>query len=82
MCLSMLLADGVSEDVSVFESARALLPRVKGAFCLTFTDGHTLYAARDPHGVRPLVLGRLPGLGRGFGDLCARHRRRAVHPRD
>ena len=59
MCLSMLLADGVDEDTSVFDSARDLLPRVKGAFCLTFTDGHTMYAARDPHGVRPLVLGRL-----------------------
>ena len=41
MCLSMLLADGVDEDTSVFDSARDLLPRVKGAFCLTFTDGHT-----------------------------------------
>ena len=59
MCLSMLLADGVDEDTSVFDSARDFLPRVKGAFCLTFTDGHTMYAARDPHGVRPLVLGRL-----------------------
>lgn len=71
MCLSMLLADGVSEDVSVFESARALLPRVKGAFCLTFTDGHTLYAARDPHGVRPLVLGRLPKGWVVASETCA-----------
>lgn len=59
MCLSMLLADGVSDDTTVFDSALELLPSVKGAFCLTFTDGHTLYAARDPHGVRPLSLGRL-----------------------
>jgi len=59
MCLSLLLADGVSDDTSVFDSALQLLPEVKGAFCLTFTDGHTLYAARDPHGVRPLALGRL-----------------------
>lgn len=71
MCLSMLLADGVSESVSVFESARALLPRVKGAFCLTFTDGHTLYAARDPHGVRPLVLGRLPKGWVVASETCA-----------
>ena len=59
MCLSILLADGVNEDNTVFDSALHLLPTVKGAFCLTFTDGHTLYAARDPHGVRPLALGRL-----------------------
>jgi len=30
-----------------------------GAFCLVFMDENTLYAARDPQGVRPLVLGRL-----------------------
>ena len=35
------------------------MPTLRGAFCLTFMDEHTLYAARDPQGVRPLVLGRL-----------------------
>lgn len=41
------------------QTALELLPRVKGAFCLAFMDETTLYAARDPQGVRPLVLGRL-----------------------
>ena len=36
-----------------------VLPRLRGAFCLVFMDDETLYAARDPQGVRPLVLGRL-----------------------
>ena len=36
-----------------------LLAGVRGAFCLTFMDENTLYAARDPYGVRPLSLGRL-----------------------
>ncbi|WP_197319710.1 amidophosphoribosyltransferase [Saccharomonospora sp. NB11] len=40
-------------------AALELLPDVRGAFCLVFADENTLYAARDPHGVRPLVLGRL-----------------------
>ena len=31
--------------------------RLRGAFCLVFMDEHTLYAARDPQGVRPLVPG-------------------------
>jgi len=35
-----------------------VLPTLRGAFCLVFMDESTLYAARDPHGVRPLVLGR------------------------
>ena len=36
-----------------------MLPRLRGAFCLVFMDEETLYAARDPQGIRPLVLGRL-----------------------
>ena len=36
-----------------------MLPLLKGAFSLIFCDETTLYAARDAHGVRPLVLGRL-----------------------
>ncbi|MFD1506339.1 amidophosphoribosyltransferase [Georgenia yuyongxinii] len=39
--------------------AMEVLPLLEGAFSLTFMDEHTLYAARDAHGVRPLVLGRL-----------------------
>ncbi len=46
-------------DRSLEEAAATVLPRLVGAFCLTFMDEHTLYAARDPWGVRPLVLGRL-----------------------
>lgn len=46
-------------DSSLEATALELLPKVKGAYCLTFMDEHTLYAARDPQGVRPLVLGRL-----------------------
>jgi amidophosphoribosyltransferase len=46
-------------DVSVEQAAMEVLPRLQGAFSLVFMDEHTLYAARDPQGVRPLVLGRL-----------------------
>lgn len=41
------------------QAALEVLPRLKGAFSLVFMDEHTLYAARDRHGIRPLVLGRL-----------------------
>jgi amidophosphoribosyltransferase len=40
-------------------AAATVLPRAKGAYSLVFMDEQTLYAARDPHGFRPLVLGRL-----------------------
>jgi len=46
-------------DSSLEATALELLPLIKGAYCLAFMDEHTLYAARDPQGVRPLVLGRL-----------------------
>ncbi|MBA2391089.1 MAG: amidophosphoribosyltransferase [Geodermatophilaceae bacterium] len=46
-------------DQSVEAAAMEVLPRLRGAFSLVFMDEHTLYAARDPQGVRPLVLGRL-----------------------
>ncbi|HEY6749182.1 MAG TPA: amidophosphoribosyltransferase, partial [Mycobacteriales bacterium] len=46
-------------DLSVEAAARKVLPTLSGAFSLVFMDEHTLYAARDGYGVRPLVLGRL-----------------------
>ena len=56
--LGALLAHAAA-DSTLEQAALELLPTVRGAFCLTFMDENTLYAARDPHGVRPLSLGRL-----------------------
>ncbi len=51
---------GAAGPASLVETAAAtVLPLVKGAYSLVFMDEQTLYAARDPHGFRPLVLGRL-----------------------
>jgi amidophosphoribosyltransferase len=46
-------------DSTIEQAAMELLPTLRGAFCFTFMDEQTLYAARDPQGVRPLCLGRL-----------------------
>jgi len=46
-------------DRSVEEAALEVLPTLRGAFSLVFMDETTLYGARDPQGIRPLVLGRL-----------------------
>lgn len=56
--LGALLAHAAN-DATLESAAADLLPSVRGAFCLTFMDENTLYAARDAHGVRPLSLGRL-----------------------
>ncbi|MEL4359272.1 MULTISPECIES: amidophosphoribosyltransferase [unclassified Luteococcus] len=58
MILSALLAS--YDDCSLEEAALEVLPKLRGAFCLTFMDEQTLYAARDPQGIRPLALGQLP----------------------
>ncbi|MBB1246957.1 amidophosphoribosyltransferase [Streptomyces durbertensis] len=60
--VTALLAGQTDDDgkpLTVEESAAKVLPQVKGAFSFVFMDEHTLYAARDPQGIRPLVLGRL-----------------------
>ncbi|MEU6072347.1 amidophosphoribosyltransferase [Micromonospora sp. NPDC047074] len=55
--VTMLLAS--RPDLSVEAAALEVLPQLRGAFSFVFMDESTLYAARDAHGVRPLVLGRL-----------------------
>lgn len=47
------------ESESIERIALDVLPRLVGAFSLAFMTETALYAARDAHGVRPLVLGRL-----------------------
>ncbi len=41
------------------EAIKELMGHLRGAYCFTVMDEKTLYAARDPQGIRPLVLGRL-----------------------
>jgi amidophosphoribosyltransferase len=47
------------EGQGIEAGALAALPLLRGAYSLVFMDERTLYAARDPQGFRPLVLGRL-----------------------
>jgi amidophosphoribosyltransferase len=56
--MSGLLA-AAAADKGLEQAAMELLPTLRGAFCLVWSDENTLYAARDAQGVRPLVLGRL-----------------------
>jgi amidophosphoribosyltransferase len=55
--VTALLAD--DPDRTLEAAAMDVLPRLRGAFCFVFMNEQTLYAARDPQGIRPLVLGRL-----------------------
>jgi amidophosphoribosyltransferase len=59
--VTALLAN--EEFDTLAQTALELMPRLKGAYSFVFMDETALYAARDPHGVRPLVLGHLPSGG-------------------
>ncbi len=46
-------------DTSLEQRALEVLPQLEGAFSFVWMNEDSLYAARDPQGIRPLVLGRL-----------------------
>src|SRR5947209_18929572 len=48
-----------TSHLALDKAALEVLPMLTGAFSLVFCDDTTLYAARDRHGVRPLVLGKI-----------------------
>jgi amidophosphoribosyltransferase len=64
--MTELIAGGAASYGGVEEAAARILPMVRGAYSLAFMDENTLYAARDPQGFRPLVIGRLGGGAGGW----------------
>jgi amidophosphoribosyltransferase len=50
-------------DQGLEEAAVRILPTLAGAFSFLLCDERTLFAARDPHGIRPLAIGHLPNQG-------------------
>ncbi|MCU0483464.1 MAG: amidophosphoribosyltransferase [Chloroflexi bacterium] len=56
--LTALLADEPAADT--VDALVRVLRRVRGAYSLVVLDERRVIGVRDPHGLRPLVLGRLP----------------------
>ncbi|HXJ63853.1 MAG TPA: amidophosphoribosyltransferase, partial [Actinomycetota bacterium] len=56
--VASMLAEHIEDGIE--EAALRVLPRLEGAFSFLFMDERTVYGARDPHGLRPLAIGRLP----------------------
>jgi amidophosphoribosyltransferase len=52
---SLLAAEG--DDLET--AALRVLPALRGAFSFVLMDERTVFGARDPHGLRPLAIGRL-----------------------
>ena len=79
--VAALLARGM-DGGSIEEAAPKVLPTLEGAFCFVMMDERTVYAARDPLGLRPLSIGKLPN---GFvfaSETCALDIVGATHIRD
>src|SRR4029450_2123776 len=57
--LTALLSDVPGDDLVA--ALLTVLPIVSGAYSLVVMDERRVIGVRDPHGFRPLVLGRIPG---------------------
>jgi amidophosphoribosyltransferase len=55
MITALLAQHGGSLEEALLDT----LPKLKGAFSLVVMDEKTMFGLRDPHGVRPLSIGRL-----------------------
>jgi amidophosphoribosyltransferase len=67
--VAALLARRLDEGLEA--AAMQVLPTLSGAFSFVMMDEGTVYGARDPHGIRPLSIGRL---GAGYclaSETCA-----------
>ncbi len=62
--LTALLSDEPADDL--VDALVRVLPGISGAFSLVVMDEQRVVGVRDPHGFRPLVLGRLPGEPAGW----------------
>lgn len=50
-----------SQERDWVDNLYAALTKVSGAYSIVMSSGERLVAARDPHGFRPLILGRIRG---------------------
>ncbi len=59
--VASLLLQERSKHSNWDDTLRNVLPRVKGAYCFVIlTSDGTMYGVRDPYGIRPFCLGKLP----------------------
>ena len=80
--VATLMANEMVATGGMEEAALRVLPTLQGAFCFVMMDERSVYAARDPYGVRPLSIGRLRN---GFvvaSETCALDIVGAVFVRD
>jgi amidophosphoribosyltransferase len=60
--LAELLAGVMAEGRTLHAAMDEVLPHVEGAFSLVLVESGRVHGVRDPHGFRPLCLGRFGGV--------------------
>lgn len=72
---SELITDAIDfymeKSKNIEESVKKIFPLITGAFSLVMMDKNNLVAVRDEYGMRPLVLGKLPGGYAITSETCA-----------
>jgi amidophosphoribosyltransferase len=69
-------------DDGLEEAAMKVLPTLAGAFSFVMMDERTVFAARDPFGIRPLAIGRLASGWCVASETCALDVLGATYVRD
>jgi amidophosphoribosyltransferase len=70
--IAALLSSHASQDGGYIEDAVAdVMPRLEGAYSTVVMTKHAVVAFRDPHGVRPLALGKLDDRFAVASESCA-----------
>jgi amidophosphoribosyltransferase len=80
--VTTMLVQEMTQTGGLEDACMRVLPKLQGAFCFVMMDERSVFAARDPYGVRPLSIGRLPN---GFvvaSETCALDIVGAVFVRD
>ena len=71
-----------SQAGHLLDSVVEALQQVQGAYSLLIMNPHEIIAVRDPHGFRPLCLGRLPDGHVAASETCALDLIEATYVRD
>lgn len=58
--IAYLITQARLQTDSIEDAVRLAIPQLEGAFSLILMSAQKLIAVRDPHGFRPLCIGRLP----------------------
>jgi len=69
--VTTLMAAQMAATGGLEPAAMRILPTLRGAFSFVFMDERSVFAARDPFGVRPLSIGRLPNGFAVASETCA-----------